>query len=536
MVEDVVVITKHAYERFQERFKNINQHLGFEDTTQNHVILHELFRCSEDFTPMLKNKMAAIIKICEKHHFQDMANLHVRFNENMVFVCHKEYKSVLDSDQYVIKTILDRSQHHLGGVKLSDFLSNQKTTLMTKPNLNSFLSSANISSQDYIAAMKAIMDESPYHLLINESWHEKTQSRHDETLDGFLDPNKRNTDYELDSIYANGNHLHQQHIQQQEIKSLLNEKLEKLGLEYVMTLDNGECLCFAHSGFLGFSEYKNQLLIVPQMRLKEYVDANPQYFETFGKKKYQNFLQPRFLNDEPDDVLKKTYIRLLLNADPHHNGIYCDDIYKIKTWIFTHIPEHINDWVKINQKNINCRHTLEAFNHFFLKTDEGLQGFMSLVSQNRHHLNILCQFDETERNQSFLCQNILTNELSLERFHSSRQWVFSEKLSPSDYLQSIMKFIDFYDGLSETDQNLINQRLGNKNTLVDFIEQETNKYIKMDRMLRQHTTIPTTEPKPNTIVTNISHQINENDNLGSKMVAVEEKHNLMIFKNSVKKR
>lgn len=530
------MIGQHALERFAERFPKIALEIGFlkkwEDNPNdrnkeyNTFLFYELMKKSEE-VQTIKNDMASLIEICENNNIEDWGNFKVFRNGEILFLCESKKVNRGIQNVLIVKTVVPTSfsigrfihDRNKKDLNLEDTLQSEDFSLIS------------IDKVQYKRSVRKLYNDNREHILfcdrLKKIYEQNTQEYEDRNfLKKEAPPEEKIYDY----IFGKTEYDHLQ-LEQVAIVNVLQEKLGKYGIRFVMNMSRDKSLIYLTDEYKGHNNQKNKLKLTNYKALLQILDRSD-VFEHEGRNNVQNFLSKRITDVHET---RNVYEKLLINASRENNNTVLP-LIDLKNIIIESVPEEIKADLKINSKTLSGD-IQDNFSHLFIKQEKGLKNYINLIKKNKERLNIVWEFKYNEINQanrncseSFcLCKDKITGELSIDKFlvsnNSREKSDYTVTMNMEEYLNAINDFALFFDNL-ETEQKSFIQK-----SVFEFVKKEISKYENLDKKIEQiisNNDLSMLEMEDGGVSV-LMPQLKKHDMIGDKKVTIKKQKGLNII-------
>ena len=531
-------ISKHALERFQERFPQVAESIGFHKQWENMAtdpnnqyntfLLFELFKRSKE-NKAIYNDLGYVMDNCRRNGVDDVGNFKLFSNGDVIFIA--ELKRYELSEALVLKTVMPADANIVRYIPKSDL-----GEINYENDLNKNWHLSNMRRDEYLHQVHKMMTYD------GRQYRNSREKFKCERLDILFKLSKNvwfpsdgssvvlnidsNVEKKLKEKFQKPLKS-QQDIQNENalsIASAIQGKLGELGVKYVCTLDNGDALLYTTNQYVGAHKNKNILKTVPHRRLIQYLETD---LGTYSAKEIDVVLGMK--NIKSNDFKKEMYLRLLMSMDSKSNSTFLTTS-ELKNLILDTVPEDLKADLKINSKTLSGN-IADNFQHYLFKTDIGFKAFMglSLLNNDRRDQSIVAPFFKNDNYTLCLCKNKVTDELSLNKFYhitgGKKQGMMqnnSAKVNNEEYFSMIEKFVEYFDGLTQ-DQKM-EQSIEQKE-IYDFIHAELSKYKELDNKLSaimKKYQLKTEQVINNHYEVSLPNTLNKNDIFGEQTISVQK--------------
>lgn len=539
-------ISKHALERFQERFPQVAESIGFHKQWENMAtdpnnqyntfLLFELFKRSKE-NKAIYNDLGYVMDNCRRNGVDDVGNFKLFSNGDVIFIA--ELKRYELSEALVLKTVMPADANIVRYIPKSDL-----GEINYENDLNKNWHLSNMRRDEYLHQVHKMMTYD------GRQYRNSREKFKCERLDILFKLSKNvwfpsdgssvvlnidsNVEKKLKEKFQKPLKS-QQDIQNENalsIASAIQGKLGELGVKYVCTLDNGDALLYTTNQYVGAHKNKNILKTVPHRRLIQYLETD---LGTYSAKEIDVVLGMK--NIKSNDFKKEMYLRLLMSMDSKSNSTFLTTS-ELKNLILDTVPEDLKAELKINSKTLSGNIS-DNFQHYLFKTDIGFKAFMglSLLNNDRRDQSVVAPFFKNENYTLCLCKNKVTDELSLNKFYhitgGRKQGMLqnnSARVTNEEYLSMIEKFVEYFDGLTQ-DQKM-EQSIEQKE-IYDFIHKELAKYKELDNklssMMKKYQ-LKTEHVMNNHYEVSLPNTLNKNDIFGEQTIPVQKVDSIYALK------
>lgn len=541
-----VSIGQHALERFQERFPQVAESIGFHKKWENMAtdpnkqyntfLLFELFKRAKENKSMY-NDLGYVMANCNRHGINDVGNFKLFSNGEVIFIT--ELRRNDDNDTLILKTVIPPDSNIVKYIPKSDLGNvNYEHDFHT----DWFLS--NMRRDEYLYQVHKMMT---YEDRQYRNSREKFKS---ERLDALFTLSK-NFWFPSDgrSVVLNIDSDTEKRLKEKSQKSLkspqdvqnenalsiasaVQGKLGELGIKYICTLENGDALLYTTNQYVGAQKNKNILKTASHRHLIKYLETD---LSTYSAKEIDVVLGMR--NIKSYDFKKEMYLRLLMSMDSKSNSTFLTTS-ELKNLILDTVPEDLKAELKINSKTLSGNIS-DNFQHYLFKTDISFKAFMglSLLNNDRRDQSVVAPFFKNENYTLCLCKNKVTDELSLNKFYritggrkQGKLQNNSARVNNEEYFSMIEKFVEYFDGLTQ-DQKM--EQSVEQKEIYDFIHKKLAKYKELDNklssMMKKYQ-LKTEHVMNNHYEVSLPNTLNKNDIFGEQTIPVQKVDSIYALK------